>query len=94
MKSTIDQEKEIRDYLLAAGIQLSDREIEVLKKCSGYAERLIDRGASAWPVGLPLICKPAVKAAAKITFDDIAATVWKNRRNSPKKGERDVKKIA
>lgn len=79
--NTVDTDAEVKEYLRAAGIALSDSELELLKRCTDYAERIIDRGANSWPVGLPLN-KATAKPAAKITFDDIAATVWKNRRNS------------
>ena len=76
--NTVDQEQEVRDYLLAAGIQLSEREVELLKRCTDYTQRLIDGGGSSWPVGVPLIRTQTGKPAVK-SFDDIAATVWKKR---------------
>ena len=86
-------EKEFLSWCDSVGIKFTPAQLETLRRCSGYAQPLIDRGASSWPVGLPLTNKPTAKPAAKITFDDIATSIWKNRKNSfyaEKKGERNA----
>ena len=63
--NTVDADKEVEEFLRNAGIELTAEQKDLLKRCSGYAQKLIDRGASSWPVGVPLIRKTTAKPAAQ-----------------------------
>ena len=72
-------EKEFLSWCDSVGIKFTPAQLETLRRCHSYAERLIDRGANTWPQGFPLIRTPTTNPAPKNVID--TKQIYAARRN-------------